>query len=91
MLIQAEDSQWVNVEVLKLGTRTISASKYGKTNANGIKIDFNEEEKRAIEKIREIWKGILNRDVEDELDFFAAGECLSWILKQFFQLRFEST
>lgn len=76
LLIQAEDGAWLNVEVLKLGGRTINASRYGKALANGKHVEFTEEERLAVESIRKIWEGILNREVGDDVDFFASGECV---------------
>ncbi|XP_023247716.1 mitochondrial 10-formyltetrahydrofolate dehydrogenase-like, partial [Copidosoma floridanum] len=76
LLIQAEDGNWVNVEVLKLGTRTISASKYGaKSMENGTRsIEFTEDEREAVQAMRNTWGGILNLEIEDDTDFFACGE-----------------
>lgn len=73
LLIKAEDGNYVNVEVLKLGTRTISASKYGKALSNGTAVEFTPEELAAVEKIKQIWLGILNLEVNDDTDFFACG------------------
>lgn len=77
LLIKAEDSNYVNVEVLKLGTRTISASKYGKALSNGTAVEFTPEELTAVDKIKQIWLGILNLEVNDDTDFFASGWFLS--------------
>lgn len=74
LLIQAEDKNWLNVEVLKLDTRTINAKYYGKETSNGTSVEFTEEEKKTVESIRNIWQGILNLDVTDETDFFACGK-----------------
>ncbi|KAJ8687582.1 hypothetical protein QAD02_023376, partial [Eretmocerus hayati] len=74
LLIKAEDGSYVNVEVLKLGTRTINASKYGKLQQNGTSIEFTPEESQIVEKIRVIWRGVLNlEEISDDLDFFACG------------------
>ncbi|XP_001602871.1 cytosolic 10-formyltetrahydrofolate dehydrogenase [Nasonia vitripennis] len=73
LLMQAEDGNWLNVEVLKIGTRTISASKYGQAQSNGTCLEFTEEERQAVETIRKIWQSILRRDIDDDTDFFACG------------------
>uniref|UniRef100_A0ABD2X800 10-formyltetrahydrofolate dehydrogenase n=2 Tax=Trichogramma kaykai TaxID=54128 RepID=A0ABD2X800_9HYME len=73
LMIQAEDGNWLNIEVIKLGTRTISASKFGRAETNGVHVEFTPEEKTSVEKIRAIWESILKVGVDDNLDFFMAG------------------
>ncbi|XP_023246856.1 cytosolic 10-formyltetrahydrofolate dehydrogenase [Copidosoma floridanum] len=75
LLIQAEDGNWVNVEVLKLGTRTISASKYGaKSMENGTRsIEFTEDEREAVQAMRNTWGGILNLEIEDVNTLYKKG------------------
>ncbi|EZA59493.1 cytosolic 10-formyltetrahydrofolate dehydrogenase isoform X2 [Ooceraea biroi] len=72
LLIEAADEQFVNVERIKIGTRTIHASKYGQ--ANDIKnVEFTEEELKMTDGLRRIWMDILKIDVDDDTDFFASG------------------
>ncbi|XP_050454491.1 cytosolic 10-formyltetrahydrofolate dehydrogenase isoform X2 [Cataglyphis hispanica] len=72
LLIKAGDGQYVNVERIKIGTKTIHASKYGQTNDSQI-VEFTEEELKIAVVLRRIWTDILKVDIEEETDFFASG------------------
>ncbi|XP_043264344.1 mitochondrial 10-formyltetrahydrofolate dehydrogenase [Colletes gigas] len=72
LLINASDGKYVNVERIKIGTRTIPASKFGKEDENVV-IEFTEEELKAKDVLMHIWNSILNVDIEDDTDFFACG------------------
>jgi hypothetical protein len=77
LLIAADDGAFLNINVLKIGGRTISASGYGKTRSDDAGVEFTEEERLLVEKMREIWEGILGLAVDDDLDFFNCGEYCS--------------
>ncbi|CAK9818666.1 Cytosolic 10-formyltetrahydrofolate dehydrogenase [Anthophora quadrimaculata] len=72
LLINTIDNKFVNVERIKIGTRTIFASKYGQKSED-TNIDFTKEEQQSVETLKHIWTGILNIDVDEETDFFASG------------------
>ncbi|CAK9818162.1 Cytosolic 10-formyltetrahydrofolate dehydrogenase [Anthophora plagiata] len=72
LLINTIDNKFVNVERIKIGTRTILASKYGQKSED-TNIDFTKEEQQSVETLKHIWTGILNIDVDEETDFFASG------------------
>lgn len=72
LLIQAADGGFINVQRLKINNKNIKASKYGK-NDEANNIDFTEEEQIKVELLRQMWKNILNVDIEEETDFFACG------------------
>lgn len=72
LLIKAADGGLVNVERIKIGTRTIPASKYGQQSEDTV-IEFTEEELKAKEALKRIWESILKVDVENDTDFFACG------------------
>lgn len=74
LLIEAVDGTCVNIERIKIGNRTIPASKYGKMDEGTASVDFTEEEKKSVDTIRQTWANILNVEVDDETDFFACGE-----------------
>lgn len=40
---------------------------------NQVAIEYTIEEKSLIEAVRDTWEAILNIDIEDDTDFFAAG------------------
>lgn len=51
----------------------IQASKYGQTSQSSSAIELTDEEKKIKPIVQNIWKGILNTDVDDSTDFFKAG------------------
>lgn len=73
LLIETVDGRFINVERIKIGTKTIHASKYGQAN-DSIVVNFTEEELKTTDSLRRIWENILKIDVEDDTDFFASGE-----------------
>ena len=73
LLIKVEENKFVNVERIKIGTKTIAASKFGKTSNADENIEFTPEEAKSVETVRSIWQNILKMEVEDETDFFASG------------------
>ncbi|XP_020296735.1 cytosolic 10-formyltetrahydrofolate dehydrogenase isoform X2 [Pseudomyrmex gracilis] len=72
LLIEAVDGRFVNVERLKIGNKTIHASKYGQIGGNET-VEFTQEEEKIVEGLRQIWSDILKLDVDYETDFFASG------------------
>ncbi|XP_046609380.1 cytosolic 10-formyltetrahydrofolate dehydrogenase isoform X1 [Neodiprion virginianus] len=73
LLVKAADGKLVNIERLKIGTKMLPASKFGKAADEVQSIEFTEEEMKNTEAIRAMWRSILNIDVEDSTDFFASG------------------
>lgn len=75
LLVKTRDGSRVNVERLKVGNKTIPASKFGKTEeSNGVALELSEKEKENVEVMRQVWENILNVEVGEETDFFASGE-----------------
>lgn len=72
LLISAVDGGLVNVERIKIGTRTIPAQKFGQQSEETV-LDFTEDELKSVEVLKKIWKGILNLEIENDTDFFACG------------------
>lgn len=72
LLINTIDNQFVNVERIKIGSRTILASKFGQQNESTV-LEFTDEEKKHVETLRRIWEDILKTDVDEDTDFFACG------------------
>jgi len=72
LLIEAVDGLFVNVERIKIGTKTIHASKYGQVNDSKV-VEFTEKELNTIDGLRRIWTDILRIDINDDTDFFASG------------------
>ncbi|KAL2724953.1 cytosolic 10-formyltetrahydrofolate dehydrogenase isoform X1 [Vespula maculifrons] len=72
LLIEAVDGNFVNVERIKIGSRTIHASKYGKSQENNT-VELTNEELKSKDVIQRIWQDILKIDIVDDTDFFASG------------------
>lgn len=73
LLIETVDGKFVNVERIKIGTRTIPACKYGKAAEECQCLELTEEEMKNKELLRNIWKNILKVEIEEETDLFACG------------------
>lgn len=72
LLINAIDNHFVNVERIKIGNKTILASKFGQQSENTT-LEFTEEEQKNVETLKSIWESILKTDVDEDTDFFACG------------------
>ncbi|XP_051162100.1 cytosolic 10-formyltetrahydrofolate dehydrogenase [Leptopilina boulardi] len=73
LLIKINENNYINVERLKIGNRTIIASKFGKQLDNNQNIEFTAEETCQIDTVRNIWESILKTEISDDTDFFACG------------------
>ncbi|EFN79872.1 10-formyltetrahydrofolate dehydrogenase [Harpegnathos saltator] len=73
LLIETVDGRFINVERIRIGTKTIHASKYGQVDSDNTIVDFTEEELKTTNDLRRIWENILKIDIEDDTDFFASG------------------
>lgn len=82
LLIKAGDGQYVNVERIKLGTKTIHAAKYGQTSDDSEIVEFTEEELKIADGLRRIWTDILKIDIDDDTDFFASGKLVRFLGKK---------
>ena len=62
------------METLKLENgKAIKGSTYGQSADEAGTIEFTDEEKKLIPSIKEAWKSIINKKVDDDTDFFASG------------------
>jgi len=75
MIITGSDGQMINVKTLQLDDgKMIAANKYGQASDDDVKLELSSEEMEIANKIKDIWKGILNLgSIEDDTDFFKAG------------------
>uniref|UniRef100_A0A2L2Y5B9 10-formyltetrahydrofolate dehydrogenase n=2 Tax=Parasteatoda tepidariorum TaxID=114398 RepID=A0A2L2Y5B9_PARTP len=75
LILIGNDGKAVNVEKIKLDEsgKIINASKYGIVDEEAAALELSEEETAAVIKIKEIWKGILNAEVDESTDFFKSG------------------
>lgn len=74
LLIKIDKNNSVNIERLKIGNRTIIASKFGKQSDNNQSIEFTPEEAGKVDTARSIWESILKMEIYDGTDFFASGK-----------------
>ncbi|XP_060532750.1 cytosolic 10-formyltetrahydrofolate dehydrogenase isoform X2 [Cylas formicarius] len=72
LLLRGFDGEYVNVRKVKIGGKMRNASALDQA-AKQIALEYTADEKIQIEQVREIWEAILNIDIEDDTDFFAAG------------------
>ncbi|XP_020706570.2 cytosolic 10-formyltetrahydrofolate dehydrogenase isoform X2 [Athalia rosae] len=73
LLVSCSDGAFINIERLKIGSRMLPASKYGKAADEIRSMEFTEEEKKNNDTIKTIWQNILKIDVDADTDFFASG------------------
>ncbi|CAL1526963.1 unnamed protein product [Lymnaea stagnalis] len=74
IILFGNDGKMVNVAQVQYASgKMISASKFGKEDASTQKIELTPEELDYGNVVKTIWKGILNTEVENSLDFFKAG------------------
>ncbi|VDL70409.1 unnamed protein product [Nippostrongylus brasiliensis] len=73
LLLPGSDGRWVNVDTIKIGSKTIPANKYGLKEEVVEKLVLSDEESKIVEIVRKIWQAILKQSVSDETDFFEAG------------------
>jgi len=53
--------------------KMINASKFGRGDAGESKLELTPEEDAMIVALNNVWKGILNVDVDGATDFFKSG------------------
>nr|CDJ97375.1 Formyl transferase and Aldehyde dehydrogenase domain containing protein [Haemonchus contortus] len=73
LLLPGSDGRWVNVDTVKIGSKTVPAHKYGLEEEQGEKLVYTEEEAKIVEIVRKIWEAILKQQVSEETDFFESG------------------
>lgn len=74
LLLEGCDGGYVNVKRVKIDGRMRNASALLQTQQNQTQLQYTEEEKAGVEKLRKIWEAILGLiEVESETDFFACG------------------
>lgn len=52
--------------------KMVPASKFGQADASE-SLELTDEEKEMKEKLQAAWSGILNKEIEDDTDFFKSG------------------
>ena len=72
-MIQGNDDKWLVVKLLSVEGKFVKAHEYGEEKEGDEEIELTQDEKNWVEKIRNVWSGILKSGVEDDTDFFGAG------------------
>ncbi|XP_053664538.1 cytosolic 10-formyltetrahydrofolate dehydrogenase [Anopheles marshallii] len=73
IFITGTDGALVRVKRLKRGNRVIPAGQWFEQSAKVIPLELNEKERKQDTLLRNIWKSILQVEIETETDFFACG------------------
>ncbi|XP_052266666.1 cytosolic 10-formyltetrahydrofolate dehydrogenase-like isoform X1 [Dreissena polymorpha] len=74
MVVFGNDGKMVNISQVQLASgKMINASKFGRDEAGEEKIELTKEEEAMISKLKTVWTGILNINVEITTDFFKSG------------------
>ncbi|XP_005090853.1 cytosolic 10-formyltetrahydrofolate dehydrogenase [Aplysia californica] len=74
MILFGNDGNMLNVtNVQHQSGKMVPASKFGKEDASTQKLELTPEEVQMGVTLKSVWKGILNTEIEDSLDFFKAG------------------
>lgn len=72
LLLCGSDENYINIKRVKINGRMKNSATLDQTQTQ-ISIEYTSTEKQLIESIRDVWESILNIDIDDETDFFAAG------------------
>lgn len=73
LLLFGNDGKKINVKNIQYSDgRMVPASKFGQADASE-SLELTEEEAGMQDKLRDAWKGILNKDISDDTDFFKSG------------------
>ena len=73
LMISGTDGAWLNVKLLSVEGKFIKAHEYGQVKESDAELILNPEESGWVEKVREVWTGILKANVDNDTDFFGAG------------------
>ncbi|KAK7476522.1 hypothetical protein BaRGS_00032270 [Batillaria attramentaria] len=74
MVLFGSDGKMVNVSQVQFASgKMIPASKFGKDDSSTQELKLTPEEEAMAATLKNVWKGILNIDVDDATDFFKAG------------------
>ena len=73
LMIAGTDGQWLVVRLLSVEGKFVKAHEYGEEKEGDDEIELTQDENNWVEKIRNVWSGILKSAVEDDTDFFGAG------------------
>ncbi|XP_076447488.1 cytosolic 10-formyltetrahydrofolate dehydrogenase-like isoform X2 [Babylonia areolata] len=74
MVLFGADGKMVNVSQAQYASgKMIPASKFGKQDSSTQELTLTSEEEGMAGTLKEVWKGILNIDVDETTDFFRAG------------------
>ncbi|CAI4226467.1 unnamed protein product [Auanema sp. JU1783] len=90
LLLPGSDGYYVNIDTIKIGSKTIPASKYGVVEEKGEALVLTDEEQKIVNVTRGIWEAILKQPVSDETDFFEAGASSADVTRLVEELKFNT-
>lgn len=90
LLLPGSDGRWVIVDTVKIGTKTIPASKFGQGADQIQELVFSDEEKVVVEKLKKIWAGILKAQVSGDTDFFESGASSADVTRLVEEIKFNT-
>ncbi|GMT06017.1 hypothetical protein PENTCL1PPCAC_28191, partial [Pristionchus entomophagus] len=91
LLLPAADGKYVNVDTVKVGSKTISAAKFGMAEEKGERLKLTDEEQKIVQKLKMIWEGILKLSVSDSVDFFENGASSADVARLVEEIKFHTT
>ncbi|MFH4973651.1 hypothetical protein AB6A40_000360 [Gnathostoma spinigerum] len=91
LLLPCSDGKYVNVGTVKMSDgRTIPGGKFGSTDVGLKKLELTDEENHVKEEIGVIWKGILNIEIDDSINFFESGATSQDVTRLIEETRFKT-
>ncbi|VDM62878.1 unnamed protein product [Angiostrongylus costaricensis] len=90
LLLPGSDGHWVNVDTIKVGSKTMPANKFGLAEEKREKLVYTEEEIKVVEIVKKIWEAILKQPVSDETDFFESGATSADVTRLVEEIRFSA-
>ncbi|XP_071440241.1 cytosolic 10-formyltetrahydrofolate dehydrogenase [Hetaerina americana] len=73
LIVEGSDGRLINIQRLLVDGKMIPASQFGNMSDDKEVINLTEEERGYIVSLKDIWKGILAMEINDDTDFFSSG------------------
>ncbi|CAL2040382.1 unnamed protein product [Caenorhabditis brenneri] len=90
LLLPGSDGKWVIVDTIKIGTKTVPASKYGQGADQVEELVLTDDEKNVVAKLKKIWAGILKSQVSSDTDFFESGASSADVTRLVEEIKFNT-
>ncbi|PAV77177.1 hypothetical protein WR25_03161 [Diploscapter pachys] len=90
LLIPSNDGKFVNVDTLRIGTKSLPATKFGLAEEASKQLVLTDEEKQVVEKLRKVWSGILKQPISEDTDFFECGATSADLTRLIEEIKFNT-